>query len=179
MFFGEGDSMPHRRIARYGGPVILLALVICLQPAAAQVSPSCQAQLELIPPPAQHPPTFPVEIQVEVPGPTPGTNLRPYLRKLTAAISRNLLSRLPESLASGQEGTVLIFVQMRKDGSLSKNGLGIACTSGVKDMDVAAQFAIRSAAPFEPLPETFGESELVVLFRISYRQIPINPSRRT
>lgn len=171
--------MPHRRIARYGGPFVLLALAICLHPAAAQVSPSCQAQLELIPPPPHHPPTSPVEVQVEVLGATPGTNLKPYLRKLMASISRKLLSRLPESLTNGQEGTALIFVQMQKDGSLSKNGLSIVCTSGVKDMDTAAQSAIQSAAPFEPLPETFAESDLVLLFRISYRRVPNNSPRRT
>jgi TonB family protein len=171
--------MPRRQIAAYHGLVVLLALVICLHPAIPQDSPGCQAQLELIPPPKQHPPKSPVDLQVEVPSSTPGVDFRPYLRRMTVSISRSLLSRLPESVANGEEGTVVVRVQMRKDGSLSKDGLNIACSSGIKDMDAAAQSAIQSAAPFERLPETYGGPDLVLLFRISYRYIPTNSSRRT
>jgi TonB family protein len=170
--------MPRRRIAAGNGLFILLALAIWLHPAMAKDSPDCQA-LELIPPPPQHPPKSPVGIQVEISSTTPGANLGPYLRKVTASISHSLRLRLPESLASGEEGTVVIRVQLRKDGSLSPNDLSVACTSGIKDMDATAQSAIQSAAPFEPVPETYGGSGLVLLFRISYRQVPSNPSRRT
>jgi hypothetical protein len=173
--------MPRRRIAVYNRLFILLALVICPHPALAQDSPGCQT-LEPIPPSRQHPPKSPVDIQVEVPSATPDANLLPYLSRLMASISRNLLLRLPESVASGEEGTVVIRVQLRKDGSLSKDGLSVACTSGIEDIDAAAQSAIHSGAPFRPLPQTYGGSDLVLLVRISYRSyryIPSNPSRGT
>ena len=174
-------SMPRRRIAAYNGLFILLALVICPHPALAQDSAGCQT-LEPIPPSRQHPPKSPVDIQVEVPEDFSSRESLPYLHRLMASISSNLRSRLPESVASGEEGTVVIRVQLRKDGSLSKDGLSLACTSGIKDIDAAAQSAIQSGAPFEPLPQTYGGSDLVLLVRISYRSyryIPRNPSRRT
>jgi TonB family protein len=169
--------MPRRRIAAYNGLFIILALVICLHPALAQDFPVCQT-LELIPSRPQHPPKSPVDIiQVEVPRTSPDEKLGPYLGRLIDSISRNLRLSLPESLASGEEGTVEIRVQLQKDGSLSKDGLSVVCTSGIKDMDAAAQSAIQSGAPFEPLPQTYRESDLVLVFRISYH-LPSNPSRR-
>ena len=172
--------MPHRRIAVYNGLFAVLALVMWPHPAMAQDSARC-AQLELIPSPPQHGAQSPVDIQVEIPGSVPVANLVPYLGRLTASISHNLRLRLPEFAGSGNEGTVVIRVQLRKDGSLPKNGLSIACTSGIKDLDAAAQSVIQSTAPFEPLPETYGWSDLVLLFRfrIPYRFVPSHPSQRT
>ena len=170
--------MPRRRA--YNGLFIVLALVIWPHPATPQYSPSCPAQLELIPPPPQHEAKSRVDIiQVEVPSTSPGANLGPYVGRLTDSISHNLRLRLPEAVASGEGGTVVIRVQLRKDGSLSKNSLSVACTSGIKGMDAAAESAIQSTAPFEPLPETYGGSDLVLLFRISYRYVPSHPSRLT
>ena len=175
--------MPRRRIAGYKGLFIILALVICLHPALAQDFPVCTTVV-----PAQQQPKSLVDIiRVEVPHTTPGEKLGPYLGRLIDSISRNLRLRLPESLASGEEGTVEIRVQLRKDGSLSKDGLSVVCTSGIKDMDAAAQSAIQNGAPFEPLPRTYRESDLVLVFRISYhlssnpslRYVPSNPSQRT
>jgi TonB family protein len=174
-------SMPRRRIAAYNGLFILLALVICLHPALARDNPpGCQA-VEPIPPSRQHLPESPVDIQVEVPG-TPDANLLPYMGRLIASIAGNLRLRLPGPVASGEEGTVVIRVQVRKDGSLSRDGLSVACTSGIKNIDATAKSAIQSGAPFEPLPQTYGGSDLVLVVRISYRSyryIPSNPSRRT
>jgi TonB family protein len=171
--------MPHRRIAACNGLFIVLALMIWPHPAMAQDSPSCQPQLELIPPPPQQEAKSPVDIQVEVRSGTQGVNFRPYLRRLTASITHHLLLTLPESVANGAQGTVVIRVQMQKDGSLSKDALSISCTSGIKEMDAAAQSAVHSAAPFEQLPQAYGGSDLVLLFRISYRYVPSHPSRRT
>lgn len=171
--------MPRRRIAAYRGLSILLALVTCPPPVMAQDSPSCQALLELIPSPPQHAAKSPVDIQVEVLSGTQGVNFRPYLRRLTASITRYLLLKLPDSLANGAEGTVVIRPQIQKDGPLSKNALAIACTSGIKDMDAAAQSAILKATPFEQLPQAYGRSDLVLLFRISFRYVPSQSSRRT
>ena len=135
--------MARQRIAAYHALFVLLG-VICVYPAMAEDSPGCQAQLELIPP--QHSRQSPVDIQIDVPSGTQGVNFKPYLRRLTASVMRNLLSRIPESMANGERRTVVIRVQMQKDWSLSKNGLSIACTSGRKDMDAAAQSAIRRSA---------------------------------
>jgi hypothetical protein len=167
--------MPRRRIAAYNGLFIVLALMIWPHPAIAQDPPRCH-QLELVPPPPQPEEKSWVNIiQIEVPSVTPGANLLPYFARLTASISHSLRLRLPKSVARGEEGIVEIRVQLRKDGALSKNGLSVACTSGIKDIDVAAQSAIQSTAPFEPLPETYDGPDLVLLFRISYH-LPSDPS---
>lgn len=175
--------MLRRRIAIYLGLFLLLALVICPHPALAQDSFGCQT-LELIPPPPQHPPKSPVDItQVELLSNTAqDANLLTYLGRLIDSISRSLRLRLPESVAKGEGGTVVIRIQLQKDGSLSKDGLSVACTSGIKDMDAAAQSAIRGGSPFEPLPQTYGWPDLVLKLRIAYRSyqnVPSNPSRRT
>ncbi len=145
--------MPRRRIAAYNGLFILLALVICLHPALAKDPPGCQA-VEPIPPSRQHLPESPVDIQVEVPG-TPDANLLPYMGRLIASIAGNLRLRLPGSVASAEEGTVVIRVQVRKDGSLSRDGLSVACTSGIKNIDATAKSAINLIRASNPNDEIF------------------------
>src|SRR5580658_3454096 len=166
---------------------LLLILVVCLHSGLTSALPTQEPQLDrrapddfqllLIPSPRQHPPRSPVNLQVEVHG-TEGVDLCPYVRTMLASVNRRLLSSLPESASRGQEGTVLLRVQMQKDGSVPQDGITIASTSGTRDMDVAAQEAIRSAAPFGHLPEGYGGSELFLLFRVSYVYVPSNTPRR-
>lgn len=166
------------RIAPYGAAFLLLALVIFQNPGITKSSYVQQEQLELIPPP-QQPPKSPVDIQIGVPHPTPGANLRPFFRTLVASVTRNVVSTLPESAVNGRQGSVVVRVQIQKDGSLSKDGVAIESTSGTKDMDSAAQSAVRSAAPFGPLPEAYKEPDLILLLRISYLNVPHVLPRKT
>ena len=167
---------------------LLLILVVCLPSGLTTALPTQEPQLDrrapddfqllLIPSPSEHARRSPVHLQVEVHG-TEGVNLCPYVRTMLASINHKLLSSLPESASHGQEGTVLLRVQMQKDGSVPQDGITIASTSGTRDMDAAAQEAIRSAAPFGPLPEGYGKSDLLLLFRVSYVYVPSNARRRT
>lgn len=166
------------RIAAYTAASLLLAPVIFLNSEMTKGSSPQQEHVELIPPPLQ-PPKSPVDIQIGVPYPTPGANLRPFFRTLVASVTRNLVSSLPESAVNGKQGTVVVRVQIQKDGSLSKDGLSIESTSGTKDMDSAAQSAVRSAAPFGPLPEAYKEPDLILFLRISYVNVPHIPPRKT
>jgi TonB family protein len=174
-----------RRIAVHS---LLLILVGCLHSNLTTALPAQEPQLDrrtpndfqlqLIPSPRQHPPRSPVNLQVDVSG-TERANLCPYVRAMLASINRRLLSSLPESASRGQEGTVLLRVQMQRDGSVPQDGITIASTSGTGDMDVAAQEAIRNAAPFGHLPEGYARSELLLLFRVSYVYVPSNTPRQT
>jgi TonB family protein len=165
--------MPWRRIAAHG-----LFLVMCLSLCGAAPASAQEPQLELIPSPRQHPPTSPLNVQVEVHG-TQGVNLCPYLRTMMVSVTKKLVSGLPESSRHGEEGTVVIQVRVRKDGSVPEDGLTVESTSGLRDMDVAARAALQSAAPFGPLPEAYGRSDLLLLFRISYVHVPNTTPRRT
>ncbi len=165
-------------ITAHGVLCLLLTPLISLDSGIAHGSPLHQGDLELIPAPREHAPRSPVDIEIGVPYPTQGANFGAYFRKLVVSITRELISRLPESTVNGKQGTAVVRIQIQKDGSLSKDGAIIESTSGMKDMDAAAQSGVRSAAPFGRLPEAYDGPDLILLLRISFVNVPHVPARR-
>jgi TonB family protein len=104
-------------------------------------------------------------------------NLNSYLARLYSSVRRNLLAKLPESATDGEKGVVIVRVQVHKDGSLPQGGVRIVSSTGMKDMDVAAQSAIQTAAPFGPLPENLG-STLDLLFTFYFKSSPQDPAQK-
>jgi TonB family protein len=133
-------------------------------------------QGHLIPPhPSQQ---FPITVEVLSSLPE-GVDLDPYLRNLYVSIRRNLLAKLPESTVHGEKGVVVVLVHIQKDGSLlPERAVIIVSSSARKDMDAAAQNAIRTAAPFGPLPDAYPGSNLDLLFTFSYKSIPQEPAQK-
>jgi TonB family protein len=169
---GVEVSMPHPRSATHKA-FVFLALAAFLISGIAKASPNpSQQQGHLIPSdPAR---LYPVTVEVLSALPE-GVNFEPYVNKLYYSIKHNLFVNLPESAASGEHGVVVVRLHIQKDGSLPDKFITIVSSSGKKDMDGAALSAIRTAAPFERLPEAFLVPNLDLMFTFYFRSTPPPP----
>ena len=71
-----------------------------------------------------------------------------------------------EAAQRGQEGKVLVGFVIHKDGSIS--GLKILASSGFYILDRSVLDAIKVAAPFFPLPKSFGRNSLPISGAFNY-----------
>jgi TonB family protein len=172
--------MPYPRTAKSNVLFVFLVAGAFLISGIVAASPEPgRQQLQLIPPAPQPSQQSPVSMWVEVPKSTGDVNFCAYLRTLMASIRRNILARLPQSTVNGEKGVVVLGVHIQKDGSLLPEGdVIIVSSSGRKDMDAAAQSAIRTAAPFGRLPESYPGSSLDLLFTFSYKSFPQGPTQK-
>jgi TonB family protein len=92
------------------------------------------------------------------------------------------METLPKSVALGDQGRVTITFQVQKDGSLmtalvtaSPAVPRVLYSSGKKTLDDHAMAAIRSAAPFDHLPETLSAQGVELKVTFFYNLSP--PSR--
>ncbi len=94
------------------------------------------------------------------------TRYRPYLLQIKKQIERTWA--YPSSAASRRiEGTAIILFSVSPDGDL--NDVFITRSSGSPVLDQGTIAAIRSAAPFEPLPPAYGLSKLNIQASFEYR----------
>lgn len=98
--------------------------------------------------------------------PLEGVDFDPFLDQLMLVVTRNWYLEMPESVVMGDQGKVVLRLQIQKDGKLLGHTPTIEVSSGKKSLDKAAVVALRSSAPFKHLPEAFrGPSiELRVTF---------------
>jgi len=167
---GVEDYMSNHRTTKDNVLLVFLVSVAFLISGIATASPSPSTQEEGHVIPAPHGQEFPISLEVLSPVPEK-VNLNSYLDRLYFSVRRNLLAKLPESASDGEKGVVIVRVHVQKDGSLSQGGVKIVSSTGKKDMDIAAQSAIQTAAPFGPLPGDLG-STLDLLFTFYYKSIP-------
>ncbi len=167
---GVEDYMSHPRTTKDNVYLLFLVSVAFLISGIATASPIPSTQEEGHVIPAPHGQEFPISLEVLSPMPDKG-NLNSYLERLYSSVRRNLLAKLPESASDGEKGVVIVRVHVQKDGSLPQGGLKIVSSTGKKDMDIAAQSAIQTAAPFGPLPEDVS-SALDLVFTFYYNSIP-------
>ena len=162
--------MPNLRTAKSNVLVIfLVAMMLLMWGNAANAQ-----QGHLIPDRAAQ--QYPIRLEVlnSVPN---KVDLDPYLHLVYVSIERNLLAKLPESILNGEKGVVGIRVHIEKDGSLRQGAVRIVSSSGKKDMDRAAQSAIRAAAPFGTYPEGYvGSLDLLFTFGFAPQE-PAQKSR--
>lgn len=93
-----------------------------------------------------------------------GTDFKPYLIQVLAAVKRNWLAVFPESARLGRQGRVAIQFSIDRAGRIPK--LVIAMPSGTEALDRAAVAGISAANPLPPLPAGFrgGEVRLQLVF---------------
>ena len=165
-------SVPRRpRTAKRNVLFVFLAMAAFLISESVTASPNPSTQQEHPNPP----PTIAIGVTVLNSLPK-GVNFEPYLRDLHSSIKRNLTADLPESVAHGKKGVVVVRVRVQKDGSLSDDAVTIATSSGKKDIDDASLNAIRAAAPFGPFPEGYLGSNLDLNFTFFYNIPPKSKS---
>lgn len=95
-----------------------------------------------------------------------GVDFRPYLIRILAAVRRNWMAVMPESVNLGRRGRVAIQFSIGRDGSVPK--LVIAAYSGADALDRAAVAGISASVPFPPLPTEFKGERIVLQFNFAY-----------
>ncbi|HWB82538.1 MAG TPA: TonB family protein [Bryobacteraceae bacterium] len=95
-----------------------------------------------------------------------GVDFRPYLLRVLAAVRRNWMAVMPESVRLGRRGVVEIEFSVDRGGAVPK--LVIAQGSGTEALDRAAVAGISASNPFPPLPTEFKGDRIVLRFRFAY-----------
>ncbi len=99
-----------------------------------------------------------------------GVDFKPYLVQVLAAVKRNWLAVLPESVRMGRRGRVVVQFVINRDGSVPK--LVIATPSGADALDRAAVAGISATNPFPPLPDEFRGDQVRLQFVFLYNMRP-------
>jgi TonB family protein len=120
--------------ARWAVPVFLLMAV------------SCQAWAQ------SKPPAFSVSLKLK--SDPKGADLGPFMSDMYKSIKQKAQATMPNAVSLGEQGVVIIQIQIQKDGSLASPAPPeIVIGSGKKALDDHALGAIRKAAPFAHLPD--------------------------
>ena len=113
------------------------------------------------------PPTPGVQAsQLELLSDPQGVDFRPYLIQVLAAVRRNWMAVLPESVRMGRQGRVSIQFSIAKDGNVPK--LVITAHSGTDALDRAAVAGISASQVFPPFPTGFKGDRVVLQFNFAY-----------
>jgi TonB family protein len=112
-------------------------------------------------------------VGVETLTPLEGMDFSDYLTRLIPAVSRNWYAVMPESVLMGHRGTVVVRIQVQKDGTLLSPTPTVEVSSGEEALDGAAVEAIRSSAPFEQLPEAFRGLNIELRLTFVYHRRPL------
>lgn len=96
-------------------------------------------------------------------------DITPWAEKIIPRVKGNWIVPLAAKL--GFKGVSVIFVVIEKDGRVSV--LYVERSSGIKAFDQAALNAIRSSAPFPPLPPDFPLPNLRAHFLFFYNVSPV------
>ncbi|MGO9231743.1 MAG: TonB family protein [Bryobacteraceae bacterium] len=95
-----------------------------------------------------------------------GVDFRPYLVQVLAAVRRNWMAVMPESVRLGLRGRVSIQFAIGKNGDVLK--LVYAEQSGSRPLDLAAVAGISASNPFPPLPTEFRGERIVLQLNFAY-----------
>jgi TonB family protein len=102
-----------------------------------------------------------------------GVDFGPYLRSVFVSIRRKWTIMTAET-KDPETGTVTVQFRITSDGRVSDDSVKIVLSSGKKEMDDICMKVIRTAAPFEHLPEAF-HSPFIELRQTLYFNPPKSP----
>ncbi len=84
-----------------------------------------------------------------------GLDWNEYVHHVYLAVKKKFTTtELPDSAKKGEEGTVRVEFQIQRDGQILEDSLFLIGSSK-KDMDDVCLGAIKGAAPYQHLPDTF------------------------
>src|SRR5258708_29079504 len=128
------------------------------------------------------PPVAPFSIGIELMTDSEGVDLTPFMKNLFKSVRDRAVATMPKSVALGDQGRVTISFHVQKDGSLvtalvtaSPAVPRVLYSSGKKTLDDHAMAAIRSAAPFDHLPDSLSDQSVELKLTFFYNLSP--PSR--
>ena len=105
--------------------------------------------------------------------PTGGVDFTDYMKDLVLRVKRNWFTVMPEDAQLGKKGRVVVRFQIQKDGTLLAKEPTVELSSKDTQLDKAATAAIRTSAPFKPLPDAFQGPSIDLRFLFNYN-VPIN-----
>ena len=100
--------------------------------------------------------------------PTDGVSFEKYLQHMYVSIRQKWIATMPESVALGAKGVVMIEFKVERDGNLEQTSLIIKKEMGSADLGRHAKAAIRDAAPFDHLPDAFSRSAVDIRLTFYY-----------
>jgi len=95
-----------------------------------------------------------------------GVDFKPYLQQILAAVRRNWLAVIPESVKMGLRGRVALQFRIARDGRVVR--LVYAEQSGSRPLDEAAVAGVSASNPLPPLPGEFKGDSIVVQLNFAY-----------
>lgn len=87
----------------------------------------------------------------------------PYMKRMQDKIKANWRPPVKD-----RDAQIVVKYRILRDGTL--DSYGILSSSGFQDLDSAAIDALRSAAPFEPIPASFDKESILVQFTFDYQK---------
>lgn len=115
-------------------------------------------------------PTFGSGLQILTPH--EGVDFTDFSTHWLQAVKHKWMEKMPESAKFGDKGKVVVRFGVEKDGTLLGQAVTVEVSSGKKALDKAAIAAIRSAAPFEHLPESFNGPDVQLRCEFIYNMPP-------
>jgi TonB family protein len=94
---------------------------------------------------------------IEMLSDTEGLDFNDILFHLYRSIRTKWLANMPDPVNKGAKGKVVIFLQVKRDGTLSDSSPRIEQSSGDKTLDEHAVASIRAAAPFDHAPAAYSK----------------------
>jgi TonB family protein len=100
--------------------------------------------------------------------PTGGVDFSDNMKDLLVRLKRNWFTVMPEDAQLGKKGRVVVRFQIQKDGTLLVKEPTVELSSKDAQLDKAATAAIRTSAPFKPLPDAFQGPSIDLRFLFNY-----------
>jgi len=118
-------------------------------------------------------------MEIELVADPEGVDLTPIMKNLIGSVRNRAAATMAKSLALGDEGRMTIRFRVQKDGSLvtalvtaSPAVPRVLYCSGKKILDDHAMAAVRSAAPFDHLPESLSAQSVELKLTFFYNLSP-------
>jgi len=120
------------------------------------------------------PPAPNFSLRLELKSDPKGADLNALLRDMYRSIKEKAQETMPRAVLAGEQGAVIVHVEIQSDGSLASPAFPkIVISSGNKVIDDHAINAIRKAAPFDHLP-TAAPAPVEMQLSFYYNALPRN-----
>lgn len=163
------------RTAKRNSVFVYLTVVTLLASGIVTASPNpTKQQGHLVPQPESY--AYPMGFKLL--SPAEGIDFIPYLSTLVNSLGARFHAKIPKSAVVGEKGVVVVRVRIQKDGSLSDNSVTVESSSGKDEVDAAALSVIRTAAPFQRLPQAFSGTYIDLQIRFYFGIKPQEPEEK-
>jgi TonB family protein len=114
---------------------------------------------------------------IQIITPTNGVDFANFAKHLVAAVKVKWIAKMPQSALMGDKGRVVVRFSIQKDGTLTSQPPIVEETSKNRELDSATVEAVRSAAPFDHLPDAFDGPSVELRLTFLYNLPPDQGAR--